>query len=129
MTKPIKQSTSDRVLLASLAAGMSHAAAARAAGISERTVRRRVLEPEFAVQLTQVKDEHVAQISHRLMGLVPTAVDTLTALTAPDVPPGVRLRAASILLANARTWREANEIENRLRALEDQAFTEPDELP
>lgn len=129
MSTSRKQSTSDQILLASLAAGASHADAARAAGVSERTVRRRAATPEFDAQLTQARDEHVAQFTHRLTGLLPTAVATLTELMAPDISPGIRLRAASNTIAITRTWRDATEIENRLRSLEDQASTDqPGEL-
>ena len=86
-------SAKDQILAAALVVGATHQEAARAAGVSERTVRRRVATPEFGQCLSQAKAEYVGRITTRLTGLSISAVDTLSALLAdPDVAPAVTRR-------------------------------------
>jgi len=96
--------------------------------VSERTVRRRLDEPEFRGHVSRLKDELVSRTTDRLTGLTTAAVDTLAELvTSPETPPAVRLRAALGVLSERRVWHDAYETENRLRALEDLLAVAPEE--
>lgn len=95
------------VLVAALASGATHAAAGRTAGVSERTVRRRLDEPEFHALVVAERAALVGRTSARLTGLCTAGVDTLQDLLSVDVAPPVRLRAALGLLDAARAWRGA----------------------
>lgn len=113
-------SAKDQILAAALAAGATHQEAGRAAGVSERTVRRRVATPEFHQRLSQAKVEYVGQITTRLTGLASHAVETLSAMLAdPDVAAAVKSRTALAILATSKVWREDTELEGRLLLLED----------
>ncbi len=112
-------SAKDVIIAAALAGGSTHASAARAAGVSERTVRRRLSEPSFQRELTRARDELVSHISDRLTGLTSVAVDALNELVlSADTPPAVRLRAALGVLTAHGSWRDSTILENRLQVLE-----------
>ena len=117
MTRRDRDSRSD-IIAAALASGATQRAAGRAAGVSERTVRRRLEQPEFAAQVADKRAELVTRMSDRLSGLASKALDTMESLLSADVAPGVRGRTASGLLAACRVWRDAAEIEDRLRIVE-----------
>jgi hypothetical protein len=109
----------DQLLAASLARGSSQAQAAREAGLADRTVRRRLADPDFVQLVVDARDEHVMRTTDRLASLTDKAVDTLDELvTAEDVPANVRLRAALGILNAHRVARETSELENRLQAME-----------
>ena len=112
--------TKEGLLIAALAAGATHREAARAAGVSERTVRRRLESPAFTERLGEAEVEYLSQISKRLTGLAPTAVETLASLMcSPDATDQVRLRASLAVLNATPTLREVTEIAERLQEFED----------
>jgi len=124
MTDRDRGSTKDDLIAAALASGATHREAGSAAGVSERTVRRRLEQPEFEEQVSSQRDELVSRTMDRLTGLTTTAVDTLSSLiSSADTPAGVKLRAAMGILAVHRVWRDATEVENRLRLLENLVAT------
>jgi hypothetical protein len=108
----------DGVLVAALAAGATQAQAAEMAGMSERTVRRRLEQPNFAARVVEQRSGLVTQTAARLAGLASSAVDALLDLLAADVAPTVRLRAALGVLEAARVWRECSELEARIAVME-----------
>jgi len=125
MTDHERGSTQDDIVAAALASGATHREAGDAAGMSERTVRRRLEQPEFRAQVSTRRDELVTRTTDRLTGLTTTAVDTLASLiSSAETPAGVKLRAAMGILAVHRVWRDATEMENRLRLLEDLVATD-----
>lgn len=115
----------DQLLIAALAHGATQAEAGAAAGVSERTVRRRLADPGFADLVRAERAALVARTSARLTALTSQAVDALAGLLNPAVADGVRLRTALGVLDSCRTWRDATEVEQRLRAVE-QALTAPE---
>ncbi len=117
-------------MIAALAAGATHRNAGRAAGVSERTVRRRLEDDAFCERVAEAEVAYVEQVTKRLTGLALNAVETMAALmNAPDTPPAVRLRACWYLLTQGRVWREANELEARIRYLEVQQADSSQESP
>jgi hypothetical protein len=107
------------IIAAALAGGATHHEAGEAAGVSERTVRRRLEDTAFREQVASQRDLLISRTTDRLTGLTTVAVDTLSALVSSgETPPAVRLRAAMGILAAHRVWRDAGEMEERLRLLE-----------
>ncbi len=109
----------DAILASALAGGATHCEAGEAAGVSERTVRRRLEDAAFKELVVSRREQLISRTTDRLTGLTTVAVDTLSALvSSEDTPAAVRLRAAMGILAAHRIWRDAGEMEDRLRLLE-----------
>ncbi len=108
------------LLIAALAAGATQVGAARAAGMSERTVRRREAEPGFAAQVEAARDELSRKVTGRLVGLATMATDVLEELLASsDTPPATRLKTAVAVLSAQGASRQSTELEARLRLFEE----------
>lgn len=122
----MKRSVTDPLLVASLATGASYPVAAAAAGVSERTVRRRLDDPDFAVRVEHERTLFVERTAAQLLGGTNLAVAALLEL-AETGPPAVRVRAALGLLSATVSWRETHDVEQRLAALE--ASTAVDTTP
>lgn len=106
------------MLVAALAAGQTYQAAAEQAGVSERTVRRRMDEPAFRQQVDAAKAEMLAQTTARLTSAALEAVDTLRALLGSDMD-FARLAAARALLEIGAKYREQHDLAERVRLLEE----------
>jgi hypothetical protein len=117
----------DEVLLLALACGASVEAAAAKAGVSPATVYRRKQEPQFLQRLQQLKADMVQRTAGMLTAAGGESVKTLIELQKPSIPPATRLGAARTTLELGMKVREANELEQRIAALE--AARDPDELP
>jgi hypothetical protein len=107
----------DATLLAALASGATAAEAAATAGVSERTVRRRLSAPDFAARLEQARAEILDVALVRLSARALAAVDVLAALTGPDVGPATRLGAAKAILDLGMRLRNELEMTARLDAI------------
>lgn len=125
-----RSGAADRTLIAALAAGATQAAAATAAGMSERTVRRRLTDPIFAARVSAERTDLVATVTGRLIGAATAAVQTLEDVLAAKGTGvrqlSVRTRAAAVILAETRTWSAAQDLEDRIARLEDQLATRHD---
>jgi len=118
-----RQGRGDEALLNALAAGTSVKQAAQAAGLSERTVYRRLANTGFQQRLAAIRDELITAALGELVGCASKAVTTLrTLLEARD--ERVQLQAAKVLLEQALRLREAVALEQRLAALERRAERE-----
>jgi hypothetical protein len=96
--------------------------------VSDRTVRRRLEDTAFTEHVALQREELISRTTARLTGLTTVAVDTLAALvSSEETPPAVRLRAAVEILAAHRVWRDAGEMEDRLRLLEHEVL--PSTIP
>ncbi len=113
-----RSGTKDDIIAAALAAGRTYREAGEAAGVSERTVRRRLQEPRFAAQVKQEQAMLVKRVADGLAGSALAAVETLQSLLLPASPPVVRCRAAQAILSSSRTWRDAADSEDRIVQLE-----------
>ena len=117
----------DEKLLLALACGATVEAAARQFKLSERSVYRRLADPEFRQRLREVRSDMVHRSSGMLTAAGGESVKTLLELQKPSVPPATRLGAARATIELGMKVREANELEQRIAALE--AARDPDELP
>lgn len=114
----------DDLLALELAAGKTLRDAALAAGIAERTATRRWADPEFRRVVSRHRGEMVGRAVGELADGMTHAAKTLRELLACESLP-VRLGAARSLLEIGVKAREALELEERVRALEDRT-TEPE---
>jgi hypothetical protein len=116
-----KNHRSDPQLLTALACGANQETAARQAGVSVSTVRRRLADPEFCRQLQALVAEMVQRTARALTAAGAEAVRGLLALLKDGVPPAVRLGAIRAVLELGVKLRETADLEARIAALEEQA--------
>lgn len=107
----------DDALIEYLAAGRSHEQAAEAAGISVRTVQRRLREVEFKAELALRRAARIEQLTARLCAVTDQAVDVIVAAFEAD-GGHVRLRAADLALTWAMRGIRELDLEARLARLE-----------
>jgi hypothetical protein len=105
-------------LALALAAGDSIADAAGKAGLSERTVYRRLADPAFRQRTQTLRGEMIGRALGRMADGMAEAGDVLRTLLGPDVPPSVRLGACRAMLELGVKLRDSVELESRLSALE-----------
>src|SRR5262249_26615659 len=94
--------------------------AARAAQISERTVYRRLDDPDFRRRLQRLRADMTQRTGAMLTAAGMEAVKTLLTLQEPTVPAAVRLGAARAILELGIRLRESLELVERVAALEEQ---------
>jgi hypothetical protein len=114
-----RKQEAEQALLSALAFGATVEHAARKAGITERTVYRRLAEPAFQARLEQTRREAVVRTGGLISGASLGAVKTLVDLHQDvSVPAAVRRGAARDLLEMNVKYRDATAIEQRVAALE-----------
>jgi len=93
--------------------------AARAVGVSTKTLLRWMKEPEFDTAYRAAKRAAFGQSIARLHQLASAAVTTLgKVMLEPGTPPATRVRAADSILDHTTKAIETEEIEARVAALE-----------
>ena len=116
---------SDEKLLLALACGATVENAARSAGVSERTAYRRLGDPAFQGAVKKARAEMVQRALGRLSDSATAAADALRRLLHAEAE-SVRLGAARSILELGTKLRDAAELEERLRALEERAANQGD---
>ena len=101
-----------------LACGASAENAAQKAGLSRRTAYRRLADPAFRAQVTELRAEIVRRTAGVLTAAGMTAVKTLTMLQESAVSESVRLGAARATIELSCKLRENVGWDERLAALE-----------
>lgn len=114
----------DEALKVALARGMTYGAAGVVVGVSERTVRRRMKEPGFAADVSGMRGEHLGAVTGQLVVAGNEAVEVLIECMGTG-PWALRLKAAHLVLTLGAQLRQANELEDRLAALEAAASLTP----
>ena len=112
-----RRSVQDEEIMAALAAGRSYAEAAALAGVSARTVRRRMEDEAFAGEVRRLRAERAAQLSSSLLELGATAIMVLAALLG-DPSSSVRLRAADAVLGHGQRYQREVDLVERIAAIE-----------
>jgi hypothetical protein len=107
----------DDSLVFALATGLSVLTAAQRAGVSERTVYRRLDDPVFRQRISETRTGLFAEAVGRLAGLAGKAADALGELLTSERDL-VKLQAAKGVLDLGPKLREAGELAERLDALE-----------
>jgi hypothetical protein len=108
----------DDALLLALACGATKENAALKAGVSERTVYRRLKDPDFRQRLQALRSDMVQRAANVLTAAAMEAVKTLLSLQEGTVSNSVRLGAARAILEQGARLRELADVEERLTALE-----------
>jgi hypothetical protein len=113
-----KRRRGDEVLVTALACGATVEGAARKAGLSVRTVYRRLADPDFQERLRQER----AELARRTAGLLTAAslesVRTLVELQGAGLPPAARLGAARAIIGLGTKFREEADLVDRVAELE-----------
>jgi hypothetical protein len=112
--------SADELLIAALAGGATISAAARLARVGESTVKRRLKDADFRIQVNEVRGEILARTVGSLAGATTRAVDTLCALLDAEAEP-VRLGAARAILSEVVRLREHVDLAEQMRRLEESA--------
>ena len=108
-----RRAAQNEIIIAALAVGSTYAEAGAQAGVDERTIARRMQEPEFARAVDDRRREHAVEVAGRLSSLGPRAISTIEDLL-DDPSPRIRLAAAKLLLELGLKVRTLNEIERDL---------------
>jgi hypothetical protein len=110
-----------------LACGATLETAARQAGVSLRTAKRRMADPEFKRQLNSMRWEMVDRAVGMVTAGMGESAKTLIMLQKETVPYPTRLGAAKAMFEIGLKLREQNDLEQRLSDLEERmAATKPD---
>ena len=120
----------DAVLAQQMAAGRTLKDAAKAAGVSVRTARRRASDKRFMRRVRRARAELLEEAGGRLVASLNAAVLTLSQLLISD-DENVRLRAADKMIAHATRVAELVDLENRVAELENADtpnYTDDDDL-
>jgi hypothetical protein len=108
----------DAELVMALACGASPESAAQKAGLSLRTVYRRLAEPAFGARVRQVRGELLRRAAGMFTVAGMGAIKTLMALQESAASESVRLQAARALIELGCKLRESEELMERLASLE-----------
>ena len=105
--------------LPGIALARSLAQAARASGVAERTLRRWLEDPSFRQELDRLRQESYDLARQQAQAAMPMCLSILAdaALEIPD--PALRVRAARYLLSYGVKFVEADNLRERLNAVED----------
>jgi len=107
----------DAALALSLAAGKKVREAAAEAGVAERTVYRRLGQPEFRQQITELRGRMIDSVVGQLSDAAITAFQKLCSLMDAASEP-VQLNAAKAILDQTIRMREFSEFDSRLMEME-----------
>lgn len=103
--------TIDHILVETLGSGRTQTEAASVAGVSPRTVSRRLEDPEFVRRVEQFRDSLLETGAARLCSMISLATATLEKLLTDDVPAATRLGAAKTILDSAFRVRDVASLE------------------
>lgn len=112
--------SADQQLRLALACGATVAAAAHAAGVSDRTAHRRLRSSAFRRSVQDLRTEILQRSAAALSAASSEAVKTLLELQKASSAGPVRLGAARAILEIGMRLREVTELEGRIAALEEQ---------
>jgi hypothetical protein len=113
-----RRAAQDEVLVAALARGLSHEHAGQLAGVSGRTVERRLEDPEFAERVAALRRHWADQLTGELLDLASDALLALRREIQEAEKSTDRIRASAVVLTHAYRFRHGQELEARLRAYE-----------
>ena len=109
-----------RRALEGLLDGLNIQGAAAGAGVNRKTLSRWLSEPSFWQAYRTASDAGLQTAARRLAAQMDGAVDVLVAVRDDeDAPPGVRLRAAQLVIESGLRLLDAVDISERLAALEE----------
>ena len=108
-----------RRALTALLGAPTMAAAAKSAGVSERTIYRYLADPAFQAALREAQGRTLRMATARLTALLVKSLDVLGQATEPGHGQGqLRLRAAQTVVRHYAAMLEAQDLEERITRLE-----------
>ena len=114
-----RRHAADEIIVSALAVGHSYSEAADLANVSPRTVRRRMADPAFAAEVSRRRGERVSALTGQVVEHLSTALRVVVgSLDSPS--DSVALRAADLLWQWSVRLRHSNELEERIKTLEDE---------
>jgi hypothetical protein len=121
MTEPARNVTPKQVaIIAALLMGKTIEQAAAGAGASPSTAHRWLRDPVFVAELAKARRAALsAALDVLTAGARIAAGEILAILRDKKVAPSVRLRAAEAVLERLHKWAELEDLEARIRALEE----------
>lgn len=109
----------DEAILGALLATGSNRAAAKALGVTEKTIRNRLQKADFRERYEDLKNGMVEAVADEIAANLSGAVQTIVeVMNNPDNNASVRSQAAGELLRTALRYFEAGKFERRITALE-----------
>jgi|SRR5829696_2003060 len=118
--KPARRMPGDEAIISALACGHPYSEAARVAGVSDRTVRRRMQDPLFRAEVEEMRRTVMEQTSASLAQLAGKAVPVLEECM-NNGEPWLRQKTALAVVELSIRDRETREMEERLIMLEEEA--------
>ena len=112
-----RREAADEVVIEALATGRTYDQAARLAGCSPRTVRRRVADPQFRAELAQRRGQHTIELIGAMTALETTAVRVLADCLNGERPAD-QLKAVALVMSAAARLRATADVDDRLTAQE-----------
>lgn len=113
----VKRPGADGTIAGALAMGATRDEAAAAAGVSRRTVHRRLSDPDFRATVAESRARITADVLTGAAGLAGRAVERLGELVEDD-NPHVAIQAARTILTVAADFGERAELAERVAAIE-----------
>lgn len=114
-----RRAAQDDILVEALASGLPYREAGELAGVTSRTVARRMTDPGFVRRVSERRGERVAEVTGQLVSASVDAVRVIREQCLDAERPADRLRAASLLLTLGLKFRHEHELEERLRNVEE----------
>jgi hypothetical protein len=105
-----RREAQDGVILDALARGLPYREAGEMAGVSARTVRRRMSEEDFAQEVRSRRSERVSALTGQLVTGSEQAVGTLVECLAAEKQAD-RIRASSALLHYSERYRAQSDLQ------------------
>ncbi|MFM9965083.1 MAG: hypothetical protein ACKV2Q_28105 [Planctomycetaceae bacterium] len=116
---------SDGLLVLAVARGETLATAAQLSGVSQRTVNRRLMLPEFRREVQQARSQLVDAAAGKISNTLDAAAECLKSLLGSEHSDAIRLSAARALFEIGIRLKEVVELERRLQAVEDRLNVQP----
>jgi hypothetical protein len=116
---PRRWTPADHTMAAALAAGATKVRAAELAGVSPKTVHRRLHQPAFLALVNEIRTDNLGRVLDELVTGARHSVRLLARqVLDEDAPATVRQRAARSLLAAGPRWLNVVELDARLAEVE-----------
>jgi hypothetical protein len=119
ITKENGRRAADQLIVAALAGGCTYEEAARVAGVSKATVKRRMQQLEFRIQVGEARIATAERVRAVVLAAALTALGVVTELMQQAESEAVRLNAARTVLHHAEIGHQYIRVEDLERILGD----------
>ena len=114
----MSQESSDEILVDQLARGANQIEAGDAAGVSDRTVRRRLEDPQFVSRVRARRSAILDEVNAFIVSSARAAAETIDELRLGAESESVRLNAALAVIRTSRSIVEVDALGERLSGVE-----------